>query len=496
MLVVSAFYVFPLPAHDAIFFMPAAWFYANGKGFINPLVDLACQTDPQGLCRYCFHLPLFPWLVGTMAKIHPTVRSLFLAASIFSIVKLFLFDKLLAHHLRTSQNRYLIYALSLALLVAYSLPIEGRPELLSSLLILYVYFLLSQADSKLPLTASTVIPLVIALGLLLSCHLTGYFFTIILVSVALVLSTTTLKYKLLAVTAIASASMLVGLAVIWLNPNGLDTIRGIVNHSPLSRRDEVTLVAEISAWLLFGTAPGIGLFIAIGAILYGQRVRDKILEINGSLDRTLAVAVVTAATALVLVGVYKFIVVTPARMYDMAHFFPVLLIYILSKLDFSRPMLRLALISTLGFALILPIRNTVLFFDYLADGKTYGNALTVMQERAGKEEKIVGSHDMWVLCDDLSKFREWQEDTTAAPLFIQQSRRPLSDLLKNEGVLVYDWRTTDIRRVASIRLTNRPQGYSFSVWQLRLQMPPRLAPPNRRAELKPSATAHTVEVQQ
>lgn len=106
-LAASAWYVYPLPSSDSIFFLPTAWFYANDLGFINPLVSLTYETDPLHIGRYCFHLPLFSLVIGFLSKINPSVHGLFIVCGVISMSNVLLFEKLIFKKIK--RNEHFIY---------------------------------------------------------------------------------------------------------------------------------------------------------------------------------------------------------------------------------------------------------------------------------------------------------------------------------------------------------------------------------------------------
>lgn len=457
--IVSGLYMYPLPSGDAIGIVPAAWFYLHTDKFINPIYDIACLTDSSGLCRFCYHLPLFPLLISFIGRFTDgTVKSLFVIIAFISVVKIALFSYQSLTN-RTLQRVWLATLLSVIYLTTNALPTVGRPEILSSLLILIIYVYLSKYSEN-TLHATIIIPFL--MGILLWSHLIGYLLLLLTVSNLVWLRLWPIQRKIYTVIALVISSACIGCFLILLNPNGIAIIDGFLNHTALQlkRGDEASLHNFINYWLL---SKSHFLFFAIFGVsicaTWQYYIRKKI---NG-LTTKYVLILFTTNTVILMFLIYSISIQTPARIYNITQFVPVILFINLEFIAKKQSAVRLAYVLLLVGSLTYSLRDAILFIDYLHDGKTYDKAVAQVNQRPGSV--MIASPGLWVLSKDLRCFKVWTGESTVSPFFVQQARAPLPVGLIEVADLTNDWRTQDVRKILGVPLSNRPQGYSFSVWQ-------------------------------
>src|SRR5438045_2007798 len=90
-LLLYGFNIFPTPGTDSKVFIPPALLYSRGMGLVNPLYDLSLVLGPGFNFKFNYYVPFYPLLLGTLSKVHPGIRTIFLICSLFSVTGLFLY---------------------------------------------------------------------------------------------------------------------------------------------------------------------------------------------------------------------------------------------------------------------------------------------------------------------------------------------------------------------------------------------------------------------
>ena len=138
--------IFPTPGTDSRVFIPTALLYSQGFGLINPLYDVSVvgvATDITNAIKFNYYVPFFPMMLGTLSKIHPGIKTIFLICSLFSISSLFLYCRTLLSVIPqqlTGPVKALVLS-SIIYVATYVIPTVGRPENLTVLLVFMIYIL-------------------------------------------------------------------------------------------------------------------------------------------------------------------------------------------------------------------------------------------------------------------------------------------------------------------------------------------------------------------
>ena len=281
-----AFFSYPVPAGDSIYFLvPAVQFAAHGA-LTTPLYPsewmIDTVIDPTGARRFLFYPPLFPLLMGLIMP-QANAYGIFWAIAVVNSGIIFLsavlFYKITTRLGNLNWSKAALIALALVALAA-SLAETGRPEVLARLFItigaLVPFYVTKKNDW---------IPFGILLGLMFATHPAGGIFSLFVLGVFWGITRTTRELVFTSVATLVSG-LVVSLATIAAGPFGAyETIASTIRHARVAGNifaDEApalfTLGNLFRHYIASPAAPFYGLIIILslvgGAFLfkkYGKR---------------------------------------------------------------------------------------------------------------------------------------------------------------------------------------------------------------------------------
>jgi hypothetical protein len=132
--ILFARWALPIPGGDAQFFLPPAFFMANGLSWLSPMAAQLDPSLPQGaLARYIYHGWFYPFLLGAMAT-HGSWHAVLVAHSVLLAVAAVLLCLLSIHRAESTFEAVGAALVICGLMAAYG----GRPEELATLLLVAI----------------------------------------------------------------------------------------------------------------------------------------------------------------------------------------------------------------------------------------------------------------------------------------------------------------------------------------------------------------------
>jgi hypothetical protein len=277
----------------------------------------------------------------------------------------------------------------------------------------------------------------------------------------------------------AISGLIVSLSVIALSPHGLiGTLAGIKLHSNLQlSRTDTSFLLVLKYWFFnpdsffFGAGILLCLFMYI---MFSMPVYK--------LNRTMVVSFLGFFLLSYLFYFFGFRAAPTS--YNFSLFQPIayaLILFMLvkySKSDVKKiETYRIITVIILLISLISPLRTTLLFFDHLHSEKTYDNARKIFNSNHKDSQFILVSGSMWSLSEDYQKMWIWDKKLKKSIpnectdiILIQQEARHQYFVPDNANLIV-DWRYLEKPKIWQLPLGNRPQGYGFSIWNIKNYTP-------------------------
>ena len=462
--------VFPTPGTDSRVFIPTALLYSQGFGLVNPLYDVSVvgvATDVTNAIKFNYYVPFFPMMLGTLTKIHPGIRSIFLICSLFSISSLFLYCRTLLSALPANITTSIkaLALCSVAYVATYLIPTVGRPENLTVLLVFMIYILYSKRNElNRPLYN---VLICIIFSVMFASQLICFYFCFIFFLIAELLNTTNVLKTIIVNTARFAAIALLFAVILSASPHGLtDTVTTIRLHSlSAMTRSDRSLKLFIHYWLFWPLNSGFLVLFLLCTIFY---LKGLFTRLRGS--RALPVVLICLLHAMVLYGIARFILYASPTVYNATQFILPLSIFLITNM-LSLPKSVLKLTTRVGTAIVFVagivvfLRVFVLFVDYKKDKKDFAAARPIFNKFVHGSKNVYITVNLWPLADDANdvKFFDGVHLKKDDTLIIQQMYLPFGNEFINKCTVLYDWRTEEKRKLFGIPLTNTPQGYSFVV---------------------------------
>ena len=463
-LVLYAYFIFPIPGTDSMVYIPAALLYAKGQGLANPLYYVTHITDLTHTNRFNYYVPFQAQLLGLLSHILPGVRTIFLFCALFSVTSLLLFARHLSRLLQSGTSLWIAAACSLSVtyMGMYLLPTTGRPETLTSFMALLVY-LAWQRRRALPVGVIDAVVVVLC-GLMLATQLLSCFFCfLVFVTFDLLETGHVLKTVVRNILRFAGILLVGALAIAW-SPNGFQaTVQGISAHAHhvLGRTDK-SISLFLYYWVLYPFNFGFLAIFLCGAVFYVRMLAARLRTATRP-----QMVLVLLLQGILIVGGVKFVIYASPAVYNATQFVLPVAAFVLGQIALlKRPQFAasVVLLTFIAGSLIFA-RSVYLFQDYMADGKTYDNARKEVKQIAAQYPGVYISMGLWCLFDDPNDVKIFEPSLVKKGdiIIVEQANHPFPDIIKGKTTTLYDWSTKERRTFMGIPVTNRPQGYSFVV---------------------------------
>jgi hypothetical protein len=469
-LLVFAFHVFPIPGTDSVVFIPAALLFSKGYGLANPLYYVTQLTDLTHTNRFNYYVPFYPYILGLLSRINPGIKTIFVFCALFSAASLLLYTRVVISFLPKQVSLWakIIILISVAYIATYLLPTVGRPEGLTTLLVLLVY-IVSRTKNTYPALAFNAV-ICILFALILATQLICFYFCFLFFITCELLNNDQFIKVIWVNTLRVLAIVAIFCLVLQMSPNGLaNTVSGIKIHiNYVLERHDRSLPLFIHYWLLSQVNFGFLIIFLLCTIFYLQEIYFRTRKIQ-SLPRILIILI----QLLIAYGIIKFILYASPTVYNATQFIlPMsawLVFNILSpeKGRFKLSLNWLAFITYCAGAIFLG-REIILFVDYLHDGKTYDAASAIVTPVMKNRQNVYITQSLWSLNENLNDVKifdgiHFKKDDT---IIVQQAYHPFPPALVGKCTIIYDWGTADHRKFLGKSLTERPQGYSFVICKI------------------------------
>lgn len=464
-LVVYAFYVFPIPGTDAIVFIPTAYLYSKGFGMTNPLYFVTQLTDLTGTNKFNYYVPFFPYLLGLLSKIRPGFTTIFLFCSLFSSISLLLYTKVVAKMLPQRPGMLLkaMALLSLSYIATYLLPTVGRPENITGLLVFLIYILYrKQHEISKPLYMTL---LAVLFAMIFASQVICFFFCFLFYVLYDVVNSQNIYKTILRNVLLFVGTMVLFCIIVQVTPNGLaNTIEGIRLHMKFvfSRTDR-SMSLFLHYWVFANLNFGFLVIFLLATVFFIGEMYSKLKE-----AAKLKIIVSGAIILIIAAGVVKFILYASPTVYNATEFILPISAYIFCTLLFigegrlQKTLSTLVLVTFAAGSLVF-VRNFILFVHTLNTGKDHLSAKVVVDKVTANNKHIYITGGLWSLFDDMNKISIFDEGTCKSgdTVLIQQAYRNFPPSLSGRYTVLYDWRTNVDTKFMGLKLSNRPHGYGF-----------------------------------
>lgn len=461
-LVLYAFYIFPIPGTDSVVYIPAALLYAKGQGLANPLYYITRVTDLTHTNRFNYYVPFQAQLLGWLSQWWPGVRTIFLLCSFFSISSLLLYTRHIGRLLTPDRPVLLsvVIYLSVSYMGMYLLPTSGRPETLTAFMAMLLYFLWQRRE-KYPAYV-TDIAVIVLCGLMLATQiLSCYFSFLVFVTFDLLESKQVGKTILRNTVRFLAILMLAAVAIAW-SPNGfMATMQGIAAHASfVMGRNDRSLSLFLYYWVLY---PFNFAFLALFALALFFYIRILVSRLR-SLP-VLHIAIISIVQIVIFGAFVKFVLCASPAVYNVTQFVLPISAFVLGQLIALRKRAIASGIAILTFfaGTLIFGRSVVLFADYLADGKTYEAARKKVRQIAEQYPGVHISMGLWCLFDNPNDVKIFEPSLVKKGdvIIVEQANHPFPSIIHGKTTTLFDWSTKERRTFLGVPITNRPQGYSF-----------------------------------
>ena len=468
MLVCYGINVFPTPGTDSRVFIPAALLYSKGYGLTNPLYDVAYVLGDLGKnFKFNYYVPFFPLLLGTLSKVHPGVKTIFIICSLISATGLLLYGRALALLLPQRAGTLLKAAILCSVTYAsiYLLPTVGRPENLTCLLVLLVYMLYRKKSTINALLYNVLICLLFAI--IMSSQLICFYFCFLFFVSFEVLNAGNIYNTVWVNTLRFAVVMLLFAGILYCSPNGLmETVNGIKMHGSwaLTRSDR-SVHLFFHYWLLAPLNFGFLIIFLLCAIFYVRMLWVRCRQLPA-----IPVILVLLLQLMIVYGFCKFVLYAAPTVYNATQFIlPLLVNLIANIIQADHKTVRTA---TLGIAQltyiagsVLFLRWALLFIDYKQSGRDYDTAKTLANRIMHDNKTVYITAALWPLFDNAydAKFVDTDTLRKGDIYLVQQVYLPNAGFYLGRGTVINDWGIKQQRKVLGIPLSNTPQAYSFLV---------------------------------
>lgn len=471
LLIIYAVLVFPLPGTDSFVFMPPALSFAKNQGMTNHLYYVADFTDPTHNNRFNYYVPFFPMALGWLSRIKPDIRTIFLICSLFSVTGIVLFTATIKGYLtdKLTPQLKLGLVLTFTFLSIYLLPTVGRPENFSGIFI-FLIFLLYRHRSK--IQPALYYPVIITLfSVLFSTQIIGLFFSFLFYALFEVLNSRNVILKCLELVAVFAAVVGGFCLILALSPHGLsETVNAIGWHIALAlNRSDNTIRTLVYYWTYAPLSFGFVFIFTCSLILFFAEIRSRWTTIS-----KLTIIVSLIPLALLVVGLYKYVLSAAPTIYNATQFIFPLMTYlwlqILSHTQNKGSKLTFSVVLVTVFAgSLLFLRTFILFADTMISGKDFASARALAESYTRNNKKVITSNGIWPIFSNIKKpyviiTDQFDKGDT---IIMQEAYFSLPRVFSDKCDVIYDWRRHKPTSVLGIRLSNNPNGYGFVILKAR-----------------------------
>ncbi len=467
--IIFAYYSYPVPAGDSIFYLaPAVQFAAKGT-LISPLYPsewiMDKVVDPLGMKRFLYYPPLFPIVLSYLMP-EATPQGIFVAIAILNIVVIslsaLLFYKIATRKTVLSWSGVFLIVVALLALVA-SLAETGRPEVLARLWVVLgtlVPFYISKKYDW--IFYSTF------LGLMFATHPAGGIFSILILGIVLG-ARYAFKDFTLRGGAILFVSSFVSLSAITLGPFGIgETLGGIFRHAiavTQVTQKFLTFSNIFNYFIVSPTAPFYGLIVLlvlIAGIYFYRKYRDHLVSPR-FVFLCAALLVFLLGKAILLGHAFYPSLFTPLS-------FSILIYFFLEKGILQ----KVAIIVTFMLVVTGIMRTTILFPFFIRQDSTLEQARThfaeLIRPYLGSNAKIAVTGGFWSLTENYKNvypYNTWPEKPkeNTALVFFQQRYSSMLNPPEIAGCsLISDKFSREIPKVFGVKLANTMPDYGYAVY--------------------------------
>ena len=462
-LIVSARLVFPLIGSDSVVFLPPALFLAQGYGFVNPLYLVSHFADPSHQDLFNYYVPLFPLVLGALAKSAPSIQTLFLICAGFGILHLILFGRQILKIGAGDRAITTILAICpIIYLGIYLVPTSGRPELLSSLwaLLLYVTYNSKQTKGKMALMGAL-------FGCMALTQLMGLYFSFLVFTIAELSNNTNIKTQTKNLTVAGLVAVAVFAVVIVLYPPGASSFYfGLSKHiSYVMHRHDRGRFLYFYYWFYTPYAFG---FVVVFLLAAGYFLKD--IRVRWRAVSAAQRVIIMAAALLLVFGLFRFVLTASPTVYNVTQFLSPLLLYVFGKLAVSRNrrLIQLPLSLIFLYSCFIFIRIIVLGFDYTRDGRDFETVSRKVTYAINTYKPNLVSSGLWALCPDpkqrtiLTKSNYKPDDI----VLLQRGDLDVQSKVISGWELLYQCGAPTPHKVLGLPVRH-PLSYTFSVYRVR-----------------------------
>lgn len=474
LLLVFAYYAYPVPAGDSLYFVvPAVQFKEKGE-LTSPLYPSEWMMDkiidPSGAKQFLFYPPLFPLVTSALSP-EATPRGALIAIAFINIAVVWL-SALLLYKVANKRGKHSWQKTLIMLLVlvalASSLAENGRPEVLARLWLVMGCLVPLYVPKK-----YAYIFYGILLGLMFATHPPAGIFSLLALGIAFG-ATYTFKDVILQGSKILSIGFVTALGGIALGPFSIrETVEGTFRHAVTVSH---IVAGETQKWLtpsnffhnyiVSPTAPWYGLvalLILISGIFFYRKYRVRMVS-----------PLISLVSAVALAYAMGKITYTIGHNFYLTLFAPLIFLvfaklFLEGNIAWKGLTVFVCVLVTTGF-----IRTTLLFPFFLQQGATLEEARADFAELArpleGKDGLIGVTGGLWTLSEDYEKvyaYNTWPErpKEKTALVFFQQRYSGIRTPPAIEGCArTYDSFSRDLPRIFGVKLGNTMPGYGYAVY--------------------------------
>jgi len=470
-LVIYAWNVFPVPGTDSIVFIPPALLFSKGYGLANPLYYVTQFTDPTHTNRFNYYVPFFPLLLGTLSKIKPGIKTIFLFCSFFSVVNLLLYTRVIISLLTEKINTGLqiLIILSVTYVATYLLPTVGRPESLTTILVFLVYLLYQQRGKYGQVFYNFF--LCVLFSLILATQLTCFYFCFLFFLTYELVNTKNIS-RAITLNGIRLIAVVGGFCIILaLSPNGLvSTLTGIRLHiSYVFTRSDRSISLFIHYWVMAPLNFGFVFVFVLACICYIKELFGPRM-LSGRNMPVINKILLIVVQLFILGGIIQFILYAAPAVYNATGFILPITVYVFSKMFAPSPLKMKSYLTSVAFLTyaagsLVFIRDVILFIQYKNDGKDYNHARPIVNKIAATYPGFYTTNSLWSLFDSLDNVKIFTGENVKKGdvIIVQQVNHPFPPQLAGKCTVIYDWNTSDENKFLGIKLADHPQGFGFVV---------------------------------
>ncbi len=458
------------PIHvDANYLTVPAVVWASGGELSNPLVRSVQAFDAQGPGRFIYHGPGFQIALRAFLK-PPTGPQALLIIHVLNVATIVLFGWFLYRLLR----RYLtsvgpaVWIGTVAALSSSSavlLAAVGRPESLTTPLLLAGAHLLLPTSSRTVSAGSRTVLVAVVLGLVLVTHpLTGVQASLGLAVWFGVRERTPVALRSLALLGIVAGAVALGVLAIAYPIPITSWFSGMLDMSVLVVGMVDTRISRF--FFLAPNHPLFGLTLVTGIVIGGRWLWSRRHLIGSP-------SLVAIPLILFVSLVTKFSLLTAFRVYDQYPGFPLVLAgLLLAAARASVTSVRIAIVAMMIPAGIGTVRHAFLFPYYQTRGMSLAEARDAFREVLAAEQGPIGvTMTGWLLTEDYDRLRvnfalDNLDERTGQPLdviVVEQSHYPERTSVPGYQ-LVHSDRRSGIPTLFGIPLAHSMPGHQFDVY--------------------------------